>query len=151
MINQYFVNKSIRLGILLVISSWMYASVAMAQVKAVNTVQLKQFVEEGVAVVDVRTPSEWRATGVIPNSKLLTFFDYKGNYNLDAWLSKFKEFADPTNRVVIICQVGNRSAVIASFLYQQLGFTEVYNASGGIQDWSLQRGDIETWPSSTSD
>ena len=145
--NPYFANKLARLKFLLVLMIWMYSSVAMAELKEINTNDLKKFVDEGVAVVDVRTPGEWRATGVIPDSKLLTFFDQRGNYNLEEWLSKFGKIAQPTDRVVIICQIGNRSKMIADFLYKELGYDEVYNAPGGIADWRRLGGTVERWPS----
>ena len=149
--NPCFENKPVRLGFLLILASWMYSSAAMSELKEVNTNDLKQFVDEGVAVVDVRTPGEWRATGVIPDSKLLTFFDQRGSYNLKEWLSRFGEIAQPADRIVIICQVGNRSRVIADFLYQEMGYLEVYNAPGGIEDWRRLGGAVERWPSGAAE
>ena len=111
-----------------------------------STQELVTMVEEGVTVVDVRTPDEWRATGVIPDSHLLTFFDSRGNYNVHDWLSKFTAIAKPDDSVVIICAVGNRSHVISSFLSSELGYEKVHNATQGIEAWISDGQSVERWP-----
>lgn len=108
--------------------------------------KLAALIEEGVAVVDVRTPDEWRTTGVIPDSHLLTFFDNRGNYNLDDWLSKFTKLANPEERVVIICAVGNRSRVIGNFLSSKLGYQQVHNVTQGIEHWIGSGHPVNKWP-----
>ena len=108
--------------------------------------KLAALIEEGVAVVDVRTPDEWRTTGVIPDSHLLTFFDNRGNYNLDDWLSKFTKLASPEESVVIICAVGNRSRVIGNFLSSKLGYRQVHNVTHGIEHWIRSGQPVNKWP-----
>ena len=108
--------------------------------------KLAALIEEGVAVVDVRTPDEWRTTGVIPDSHLLTFFDNRGNYNLDDWLSKFTKLANPEEKVVIICAVGNRSRVIGNFLSSKLGYQQVHNVTQGIEHWIRSGHPVNKWP-----
>ncbi len=108
--------------------------------------KLATLIEEGAAVVDVRTPDEWRTTGVIAESHLLTFFDDRGNYNLNDWLSKFTKLADPEDEVVIICAVGNRSQVISQFLSSKLGYQKVHNVTQGIEHWIGSGHPVNKWP-----
>ncbi len=61
-----------------------------AESMQINAQQLQQLIAAGVPVVDVRTPEEWRATGVIPDSHLITFFDQRGNYDLNGWRSRYQ-------------------------------------------------------------
>jgi len=40
-----------------------------------NNEQLKTLLEQGVPMYDIRRPEEWRQTGVVAGSRLLTFVD----------------------------------------------------------------------------
>ena len=55
-----------------------------AEVTRIDNMALERLRARGVPVVDIRTPEEWRATGVIKGSHLLTFFDAQGSYDLRA-------------------------------------------------------------------
>lgn len=45
-----------------------------AELIGVTPDELQSLREQGALVVDIRTPEEWRATGLIPGSQRLTFF-----------------------------------------------------------------------------
>ena len=66
---------------------------------------------------------------------LITFFDKKGNHNIDEWLPKLKNIAKESDPVIIICRSGKRSGIVSKFLDEQADFTNVYNASGGMLSW----------------
>ena len=106
-----------------------------AEVIDVDSAGLQQLRAEGVAVIDVRRPDEWRKTGVIEGSHLLTFFDKKGRYDLDSWMPAFAAIADSDRPVALICRSGNRSGKVARMLDEQFGYRHVYNVSGGILGW----------------
>ena len=121
-------------------------STVNAEMLETSSDKLATLIQEGVAVVDVRTPDEWRTTGVIPDSHLLTFFDNRGNYDLNDWLSNFTEIAHPQDEVVIICAVGNRSRVIGYFLSSELGYQKVHNVTLGIEHWIVSGQGVSKWP-----
>ena len=121
-------------------------NVGIAQMIETTTQELEALIEQEVPVIDVRTPGEWRTTGIIPGSHLLTFFDERGNYNVDDWLGKLTEIAQPDDQIVIICEVGNRSRMISNFLSSQLGYREVHNATQGMQQWRNQGLPVQQWP-----
>ena len=50
--------------------------------------QLKTLLEQGVPIYDIRRPEEWRQTGVIEGSRLLTFVDAGGRV-LPDFLTRF--------------------------------------------------------------
>jgi len=104
----------------------------------IDTAALVALVDKGVKVVDIRRPDEWRETGVIPGSKLLTAFDARGQFNAD-FPSEFEAFVDRDEEVIIICRSGNRSTALSRALAESAGYTRVYNVSGGIVSW-LDRG-----------
>lgn len=100
----------------------------------IGTSALSVLVDKGVKVVDIRRADEWRETGVIPGSKLITAFDARGRLN-PQFASEFKSFVDGDEEVVIICRSGNRSEALSRILSAQAGYTRVYNVSGGISNW----------------
>ena len=100
----------------------------------VDNAALEALIDDGVKIVDVRRPDEWRATGVIPGSALLTAFDARGRFNPD-FPAAFEALVNRGEDVILICRSGNRSTVLARALSAQAGYTHVYNVAGGIVGW----------------
>ena len=93
----------------------------------------------GVPVIDIRTPEEWRETGIIEGSRLLTFFDAHGRYDARAWLSQLSAIASSRDDpFVLICDSGGRSALVGHFLDTQLGYRRVLDVPGGIAQWRAE-------------
>jgi rhodanese-related sulfurtransferase len=101
----------------------------------IDNAELTRLAASGVVVVDIRTEPEWKATGVIAGSKLLTFVDEKGRIDSVGWLEKIRSVAKPEQPIILICRSGNRSVAATQFLSQQAGYKTVYNATGGINAW----------------
>ncbi|SHJ38617.1 Rhodanese-related sulfurtransferase [Malonomonas rubra DSM 5091] len=108
---------------------------AQAEVKQLDNAQLETLLAEGVPVVDIRRAEEWKQTGVVQGSHLITFFDAAGNYDARAWLTQLAPIAGKDDPVILICRTGNRTGIISQFLDQQVGFSRVYNVTKGITDW----------------
>jgi len=82
-------------------------------------------------IVDIRLPSEWQATGVIPNVKKITFFLPNGRINQN-FLEELKKYnITPNTKFAIICRTGHRSRV-ASKILEDNGYTKVVNLKGGM-------------------
>ena len=113
----------------------LFASQVFAEVKEVNNQEIKSLMQSGVPIIDIRRASEWQDTGVIKQSHLMTFFDKKGNHNIDKWLPKLKKIAKEGDPVIIICRSGKRSGIVSKFLDEQANYKNVYNASGGMVSW----------------
>lgn len=91
--------------------------------------------QEGVArgtltLIDIRTPGEWRQTGVAQGSKRI---DMRQRGGPNAFLAAVDQAlgGDKTAPVALICRTGNRSNVMQGFLLES-GFTQVYNVSEGM-------------------
>ena len=106
-----------------------------ADVIQVDGAGLERLRAEGVPVVDVRRADEWRETGVIEGSYLLTFYDAKGNYDLERWLPALARIAESGPPVAFICRSGKRSARVARLLDERFGYGRVYTAREGILGW----------------
>jgi len=110
-------------------------SVARAEIIDIENAEAATLSASGIAVIDVRTAPEWEETGVIPGSRLLTFFDERGNADPKAWLEKVKGFSKPTDPLIVICRSGKRSKAVSQFLSEQAGYAKVYNVKHGISSW----------------
>lgn len=116
---------------------------ARAEVIDIDNAQLAALLKNGVPLIDVRLPSEWEETGIVGGSRLLTFFDERGNADAPAWLAKVQPIARPNQAVAVICRSGNRTRAVSQFLSQQAGYATVYNVKSGIKGWIAGGGPVE--------
>ena len=110
----------------------------MAEVVDIDNAELAKLLAAGVPLIDIRTAPEWQQTGIVPGSRLLTFFDERGNAEPGAWLEKAKNFAKPSEPVIVICRTGNRTKVLSQFLSDRAGYAKVYNVRQGIVAWAKE-------------
>ncbi|MDH4285915.1 MAG: rhodanese-like domain-containing protein [Gallionella sp.] len=111
------------------------ATSARAEIIDIDNAELAALSTSGVPVIDVRTAPEWEESGIVPGSRLLTYFDERGNANPAAWLEKVKGFAKQADPVIVICRSGNRTKAVSQLLSQQAGYAKVYNVKHGIRGW----------------
>ncbi len=95
---------------------------------------LKALVTQGVPVYDIRRPEEWRETGVVEGSRMLTFVDASGRLNPE-FLPRFAAGVNKDDPVILICRTGSRTDVLARHLVDKMGYTQVYNVRHGITRW----------------
>ncbi len=91
---------------------------------------------EQLKVVDVRVKMEWKQTGVIENSLLISFHDDTGLPNPDGFIKELEKHIDKNEEFAIICRTGHRTSSIATYLHD-LGF-RVVNLEGGIMELAKQ-------------
>ena len=120
---------------LFAISLLLFTSQVFADAKQVNNEEIITLMQSGASLIDIRRAEEWRDTGVIKESNLLTFFDKEGNHNIEEWLPKLKKITKEGDPVIIICKSGKRSGIVSKYLDEQANYTNVYNASGGMVSW----------------
>jgi rhodanese-related sulfurtransferase len=118
----------------LLIGSSLFNSV-FAQVGQVSNDQLKEMMAEDVVIIDIRTPEEWKQTGVVKGSHLITFFDKKGKYNIDQWTAELDKLVKKDQPFVLICRTGNRTGQVSKFLDKKLMYNNVNNHTKGITSW----------------
>ena len=109
----------------------LFTSLLQAElIKAYPSVEL---LKKHIPIVDIRTPAEWRQTGIIQGAIPIMFFDEQGNYDVRKFLQELNKRVDTSKPFAIICHVGNRSAIVADFLSKQLGYT-VIDLVGGMDE-----------------
>ena len=112
----------------------LFINVSIAKVINVDNTQLKKLLKKNVSIVDIRRSSEWKDTGVIPSSLLITFFDKTGNYNLKQWHKQLLETSSYNKDIILICRSGRRTKIAADIISKNLGIN-VYNVTYGIKSW----------------
>ena len=100
----------------------------------IDNAQLKTMLEQGVPIYDVRRADEWRQTGVVEGSKLLTFIGAEAALEPN-FFPRFTAAASRDTPVIVICRTGSRTSRLAEYLVEQLGYTHVYNVRNGITHW----------------
>lgn len=117
--------RKLFLIMVIALMGWGYESISNAQLKNLSSKS---------SIIDIRTPSEWKETGVIEGSHLITFFQENGSYDARGFLDKIQKENIDKKPLVIICRSGNRSVPVSDFLTRQ-GFKDVYNVKNGIIGW----------------
>ncbi|NBL00952.1 MAG: rhodanese-like domain-containing protein, partial [Erysipelotrichia bacterium] len=91
------------------------------------------FLSQNIPIIDIRTESEWRETGVIPQSHLITFYKEDQSYNEKEFLEALATVVKKDDTFVILCRSGNRSLKVTNFLFSK-EYSHVINLSGGINE-----------------
>jgi molybdopterin/thiamine biosynthesis adenylyltransferase/rhodanese-related sulfurtransferase len=104
-----------------------YIKQVKAQIDEVDPSAVSEILgADGVVIVDVRESDEWDA-GHIPGAKFVT----RGHLE-----SRIEGAApDRSERVILYCASGNRSALAAKTLKEQLGYEHVESMTGGYTLW----------------
>jgi rhodanese-related sulfurtransferase len=115
--------------------SALLASPVRAEIIDIGNAELKALKSQGVQLIDLRTAGEWRQTGVLEGSQMMTLFDEKGRSDPAGWASQVNAVSAPAEPVVLICRSGGRSAKAASLLHEANPKRKIYNLKGGMSGW----------------
>src|SRR3954451_15665740 len=104
------------------------------QIDEVDPSDVKPLINNGAAIVDVRETEEWDA-GHLPGAKHVP----------RGYLESLIEFSAPdrSTPVVLYCASGNRSALAAKTLRDELGYETVESMTGGITLWKDRGYDVQ--------
>lgn len=101
----------------------------------INNQGLLALLQRGVALVDIRREEEWRLTGVVEGSLLLTFFAADGSSDPLSWLKQLSQMVADEQPLALICRSGYRTGLICDFLVGVNPDREIYNLTEGILSW----------------
>ncbi|MEN8148021.1 MAG: rhodanese-like domain-containing protein [Campylobacterota bacterium] len=93
----------------------------------------KKLIENKVPIVDIRTPEEWKETGLVKGSIPIQFFNELGQYDIPAFLKELNAKVDTTKEFALICRTGSRTGMVGMFLSDKLKY-KVIDIQGGIID-----------------
>lgn len=114
---------------------FMCCASALAQINSLPATP--ENVEKFEQIIDVRTPKEWRETGIIKGAKTIQLIQDR-----DRFLEQIKSQIDITKPFAIVCRSGNRSS-FAAHLIDHHDFN-ITNLDGGMN--SLIKAGYETIP-----
>lgn len=93
----------------------------------------KAMLDTGIPIVDIRTPGEWRQTGLVQGAIPIMFYDERGGYDLKGFLDELNAKVDTSKEFALICRTGSRTRILANYLSHELGY-KVVDISGGIMN-----------------
>jgi rhodanese-related sulfurtransferase len=103
-------------------------------IELITPAEMKEISEiEGIQLVDVRTPAEYKE-GHLPKALNIDFFDPNFEVNIQQ--------LDKTKPVIVYCQRGSRSAKCASQLIAN-GFVKIYDLDRGFSKWKSSGFEVE--------
>jgi rhodanese-related sulfurtransferase len=115
----------------ILLSLFVLFSFASADLK--NVLATKDFLKKDIKIIDVRTPGEWKETGIVKGSYPIMFFDERGGYNVPLFLDELNKVVKKDEQFALICRTGSRTSMISEFLAYKMGYN-VINLTGGIQN-----------------
>ena len=128
--------RTLRINILLLSVVMLFSiNVSYADVETIDNIKVKSLISKGIPLIDIRSSNEWKETGIIEGSHLITFFNEKGKVNLNKWMSAFYKVADKTKPFMLICASGVRSKFASYILNNQFDIPKIYDASEGVSGW----------------
>ncbi|MEA3521737.1 MAG: rhodanese-like domain-containing protein [Campylobacterota bacterium] len=84
-----------------------------------------------IKIIDIRTPGEWRETGLLKGSIPIMFFDERGKYDMNTFLRELNQHIKKDEEFALICRTGSRTHTLSDYLDRALGY-KVINIRGGI-------------------
>lgn len=91
----------------------------------------QDILKSGIPIVDIRTPAEWRETGILKGAIPIMFFNERGKYDVNAFLRELNAKVDTKKPFAIICRTGSRTSMVGPWLAKDLGY-DVINLKGGM-------------------
>ncbi|ADN09581.1 rhodanese-like domain-containing protein [Sulfurimonas autotrophica] len=92
----------------------------------------KELLKQNIPIVDIRTPGEWKETGLLKDAIPIMFWDAKGNYDARKFLNELNKKVDTTKPFALICHTGSRTSMVAPWLAKEFGY-KVINLKGGME------------------
>jgi rhodanese-related sulfurtransferase len=111
-----------------------------AEFKTIGVEELQKLQSQGVPVIDIRTPGEWRQTGIIKGAHKMMFFTPRGEADVANWFYELGHIVkDKSKPLIIYCAHANRTKSLGQGL-DKMGFKHVYELKGGIENGWIKAG-----------
>ncbi|RRS31421.1 MAG: hypothetical protein P794_03955 [Epsilonproteobacteria bacterium (ex Lamellibrachia satsuma)] len=94
-----------------------------------------EFMEKNpnINIIDIRTPGEWRETGIVKDSVPIMFFNEQGRYDIPQFIAALDKVVKKGEVFALICRTGSRTGEVSRFLAKDLGYN-VIDLKGGIMN-----------------
>ncbi|CAD7287547.1 hypothetical protein LMG7974_00426 [Campylobacter majalis] len=106
-----------------ILSIFIFVSLAFSQITTLPaTVDNISKIQQ---IIDIRTPEEWRETGIIEGAHTLTLVQ-----NKEIFWNKIMSMVDTSKPFALICRSGKRSALAAKLIDKEN--LDIINLDGGM-------------------
>ena len=106
-----------------------------AEVIDIDNSELKNLIEKDIKIIDVRTQNEWKSTGIIKESFLVSLLNKNKKFIFEDWYAIFKNRFSNNKSIIFICASGVRSNYISHLVKKKKPDLIVYNLKKGINYW----------------
>ena len=113
----------------------LFSKFVTAEVIDIDNRELSNLIEKKIKIVDVRTQNEWKSTGIIKGSILISLLDKKNKFIFENWYEDFNKKMSKNVSVIFVCAVGVRSKFISNLVNKKKPDLKIYNLKKGINNW----------------
>ena len=106
-----------------------------AEVIDINNRELSNLIEKKIKIIDVRTENEWKSTGIIKGSFLISLLNENKKFIFEDWYKMFNKKFGNNKSIIFICASGIRSNYISHLVKKKEPDLIVYNHKKGINKW----------------
>ena len=106
-----------------------------AEVIDINNKELSNLIEKEIKIIDVRTQNEWKSTGIIKGSFLVSLLNKNKKFIFEDWFAMFENNFGKNKSIIFICASGVRSNYISHLVKNKNPDLIVYNLKKGINYW----------------
>ena len=113
----------------------LFTKFAYADVINIDNRELSNLIEKEVKILDVRTQNEWKSTGIIKESFLVSLLNKNKKFIFEDWYAMFENKFGKNESIVFICASGVRSNYISHLVQRRKPDLKIYNLEKGINHW----------------
>ncbi len=106
-----------------------------ADVINIDNRELSNLIEKEIKIIDVRTQNEWKSTGIIKESFLISLLNKNKKFIFEDWYAMFENKFGKNESIVFICASGVRSNYISHLVQRKKPDLKIYNLKKGINHW----------------
>ena len=109
----------------------------------INNRELSNLIEKEIKIIDVRSRTEWKSTGIIKGSFLISLLNKNKKFIFEDWYEMFNDKFGRNKSIIFICASGVRSNYISHLVKKKNPDLIVYNLKRGITNWIRSGNKIE--------
>ena len=121
----------------------LFSKFVNAEVIDINNKELSNLIEKEIKIIDVRTQNEWKSTGIIKGSFLVSLLNKNKKFIFEEWYAMFENNFSKKKSIIFICASGVRSNYISNLVKKKDPDLIVYNLKKGINNWIRSGYNIE--------
>ena len=106
-----------------------------ADVIHIDNRELSNLIKKEIKIIDVRTQNEWKSTGIIKGSFLISLLNKNKKFIFEDWYEDFNKKISKNKSVIFVCALGVRSKHISKLINKKRPDLKIYNLKKGINDW----------------